>query len=312
MGDYLKDKVAVVTGSGRGIGRGIAILMAQEGAKVVVNDLGGGPDGTGGAQAPADDVVAEIEAKGGEAVANYDSVASPEGGENIIKTAIDSFGRLDILVNNAGILRDRMVFNMSDEEWDGVLKVHLYGTFYCTRTACRVFRNQKSGRIINFSSTSGLGNLGQTNYSAAKEAIIGLTRTVARDMGKYGVTCNAIRPGAATRLTVTPELKAAMERKAAQGIDRPSSSITAGEFDMSALDPDMVAPFVAWLAGDESGNVNGYDFGLAGGNIQLYSQPQIIKTIYQKGRWTVDELADVVPKTLGTGLANPSPPASPK
>jgi NAD(P)-dependent dehydrogenase (short-subunit alcohol dehydrogenase family) len=157
-----------------------------------------------------------------------------------------------------------------------------------------------------------LGNLGQTNYSAAKEAIIGLTRTVARDMGKYGVTCNAIRPGAATRLTVTPELKAAMERKAAQGIDRPSSSITAGEFDMSALDPDMIAPFVVWLAGDESGNVNGYDFGLAGGNIQLYSQPQIIKTIYQKGGWTVDELADVVPKTLGTGLVNPSPPASPK
>ena len=163
MGDYLKDKVAVVTGSGRGIGRGIAILMAQEGAKVVVNDLGGGPDGTGGDQAPSDDVVAEIKAKGGEAVANYDSVASPEGGENIIKTAIDSFGRLDILVNNAGILRDRMGFNMSDEEWDGVLKVHLYGTFYCTRTACRIFRTQKSGRIINFSSTSGLGNLGQTN-----------------------------------------------------------------------------------------------------------------------------------------------------
>ena len=210
MGDYLKDKVAVVTGSGRGIGRGIAILMAQEGAKVVVNDLGGATDGSGGDKSPADEVVNEIKAKGGEAVANYDSVASSEGGENIIKSALDSFGQLDILVNNAGILRDRMIFNMSDEEWDAVLKVHLYGTFYCARAACRVFRNQKSGRIINFSSSSGLGNLGQVNYSAAKEAIVGFTRTVARDMGKYGVTCNAIRPGAATRMTVTPELKAAM------------------------------------------------------------------------------------------------------
>ena len=155
MANYLKDKVAVVTGSGRGIGRGIAILMAQEGAKVVVNDLGGGTDGSGGDKAPADQVVDEIKAKGGQAVANYDSVASAEGGENIIKTSLDSFGKLDILVNNAGILRDRMVFNMGDEEWDDVLKVHLYGTFYCSRAACRVFRNQRSGRIINFSSSSG-------------------------------------------------------------------------------------------------------------------------------------------------------------
>jgi len=312
MGDYLKNKVAIVTGSGRGIGRGIAILMAQEGAKVVVNDLGGGTDGSGGDKVPADEVVNEIKAKGGEAVSNYDSVASSEGGENIIKTALDSFGQLDILVNNAGTLRDRMVFNMSDEEWDAVLKVHLYGTFYCARAACRVFRNQKSGRIINFSSSSGLGNLGQVNYSAAKEAIIGFTRTVARDMGKYGVTCNAIRPGAATRLTVTPELKAAMERKAAQGIEGPTGTTPTGEFDISALDPDMVAPFVVWLAGNESGNVNGYDFGVASGDIQLYSQPQIIKTIYKKGRWTVDELVEVFPKTLGTNLVNPSPAATPK
>jgi NAD(P)-dependent dehydrogenase (short-subunit alcohol dehydrogenase family) len=312
MGDYLKDKVAVVTGSGRGIGRGIAILMAQEGAKVVVNDLGGGMDGSGGDKAPADEVVNEIKAKDGEAATNYDSVASSEGGENIIKTALDSFGKLDILVNNAGILRDRMIFNMSDEEWDAVLKVHLYGTFYCSRAACRVFRNQRSGRIINFSSSSGLGNLGQVNYSAAKEAIIGFTRTVSRDMGKYGVTCNAIRPGAATRMTITPELKAAMERKAAQGIGGPTGTTPAGGFDISALDPDMVAPFVVWLAGDESGNVNGYDFGVASGDIQLYSQPQIIKTIYKKGRWTVDELVDVFPKTLGSNLVNPSPAVTSK
>ncbi|MFQ5925792.1 MAG: SDR family NAD(P)-dependent oxidoreductase, partial [Dehalococcoidia bacterium] len=212
MGDRLKGKVAVVTGAGRGIGRAEALLLAEEGAKVVVNDLGGAPDGSGEATSPADEVVKEIKDRRGEAVANYDSVATPEGGENIIKTAIDTFGRLDILINNAGILRDRMVFNMSPEEWDAVIKVHLYGHFNCTRPACVIFRQQRSGRIINTSSEAGLGNMGQANYSAAKEGIVGFTRTVARDMGRYGVTCNAIRPIAATRLTVTPELQAALER----------------------------------------------------------------------------------------------------
>ncbi|MDY6843880.1 MAG: SDR family oxidoreductase [Thermodesulfobacteriota bacterium] len=308
MGDLLKDKVAIVTGAARGIGKGIALLMAEEGAKVVVNDLGGAVDGSGGEKVPADEVVDEIKAKGGTAVANYDSVASYEDAENIIKTAIDSFGKLDILVNNAGILRDRMVFNMSYEEWDAVLQVHLYGVYNCTRHACPIMRNQKSGRIINFSSSSGLGNLGQANYSAAKEAIVGFTRTVARDMGKYGVTCNAIRPGAATRMTITPELKAAMERKAAAGVGGPS----AGLGQIGALPPEDIAPFVVWLASDESANVNGYDFQLRGGDIGLYSQPIISKTIFKTGRWTVDELKEVVPKTLAVGLVNPSPLAPPK
>ena len=152
------------------------------------------------------------------AVANYDDVSTTEGGENIIKTATDNFGGLDVLVNNAGILRDRMVFNMSPEEWDAVIKVHLYGHFNCTKPACVIMRQQKSGRIINFSSSSGLGNMGQANYAAAKEGIIGFTRTVARDMGKYGITCNAIRPAAWTRLTNTPELQKARERAASSGV----------------------------------------------------------------------------------------------
>ena len=185
MGDRLKDRVAIVTGAGRGIGRGEALALASEGAKIVVNDLGGAADGTGGEASPADEVVEEIKKMGGEAVANYDSVATTQGGENIVKTAVDAFGKLDILVNNAGILRDVMVFNMTEEQWDIIMKVHLYGHFNTIRPACVLFRQQRSGRIINTSSTAGLGGtFGQANYGAAKEGIVGLTRKVAQDMGR--------------------------------------------------------------------------------------------------------------------------------
>ena len=296
MGERLKDKVAIVTGAGRGIGRGVALLMAEEGAKVAVNDLGGGPDGTGASASPADDVVAEIRSKGGTAVANYNSVATAEGGESIIRAALDSFGRLDILVNNAGILRDRMVFNMTEDEWDIVLKVHLYGHFYCTKPACVIFRQQRSGRIINISSASGLGSMGQANYSAAKEGIVGLTRTVARDMGRYSVTCNAIRPGAATRLTMTPELHEAWRRSGRTDLIE----------EMERQRPEDVAPFMVWLATDEAAGINGYDFSVRGGDIGLYSQPTVIKSIHKDGRWTVDELSAIVPRTLAVGLADPA------
>lgn len=308
MGDRLKGKVAIVTGAGRGIGRGESLLLAEEGAKVVVNDLGGGPDGSGSATSPADEVVKEIKAKGGEAVANYDSVDTTEGGENIVKTAMDAFGGLDILVNNAGILRDRMIFNMTPEEWDIVMKVHLYGHFNCTRPACVIFRQQRSGRIINTASESGLGNMGQANYSAAKEGIIGFTRTVARDMGKYGVTCNAIRPRAATRLTVSPELQASIDRARAQGTQVP---IEAG-VDITKLDPDAIAPFVVFLATDEAAGINGRTFLLTAGQVSLYSEPVAEKTIYKDIMWTLDELLTVVPGTLAADLVNPAPPQPPK
>ena len=302
MGERLKEKVAVVTGAGRGIGRGIAILLAEEGARVVVNDLGGATDGTGKSNSPADEVVAEIETRGGTAVANTDSVATAQGGENIIKAAVDNFGRLDILVNNAGILRDRMIFNMTPEEWDACVKVHLYGHFNCTRPACALMRQQKSGRIINFSSTSGLGNMGQANYSAAKEGIIGFTRTVARDMGKYGVTCNAIRPGAATRMTVTPELEAAWKKRAAEG-GKPVPPIT-------EWSPDDIAPFVVWLCTEAAAGVNGYDFGVRGGHIALYSQPIQTVSIAKAGgeaQWTMDELDELASAVLAPVLENPAP-----
>jgi len=304
MGDRLKGKVAIVTGAGRGIGRGEALALAAEGAKVVVNDLGGAADGTGADKSPADEVVAEIKKMGGEAVANYDSVATMEGGEKIIKAAIDTFGRLDILVNNAGVLRDRMVFNMTEEEWDTVISVHLKGHFACTKPACVIFRQQRSGRIINTSSTSGLGNMGQANYAAAKEGIVGFTRTVARDMGRYGITCNAIRPGAGTRLTLSPEMEDARKKREAAGMGGPPR--------MEIPPPEAIAPFVVFLCTDEAANINGHTFQVRGGEVDLMTDPVVVRSIHKAGTWTVDELCKLAPQSLAAGLVNPMPPQPPK
>ena len=303
MGNRLQDKVAVVTGSGRGIGRGIAILMAQEGAKVVVVDPGVNVDGSGADNSIAQQVVSEIEQAGGTAVACTESVVSMEGGEQIIQTAIDKYGKLDIVVTVAGILRDRMVFNMTEQEWDDVIAVHLKGTFTIVKHACILFRQQRSGRIITFSSTSGLyGNSGQSNYGAAKDGIAGLTRVVARDMGRYGVTANAISPTAATRMTGSiPDDTANL--RAARGITRASPTMR-GE-------ADDVAPMVAWLASDAAAHVNGHVFHVTEGLVTLLNEPEPVKTINKPGKWTVEELARVVPVTLGFELHNPAPDQTP-
>jgi NAD(P)-dependent dehydrogenase (short-subunit alcohol dehydrogenase family) len=308
MPQRLKDRVAVVTGAGRGIGRAEALALAAEGARVVVSDYGGEKDGTGSSSGPAEQVAEEIRRAGGMAVANSDTVATWEGAERIIRCALDSFGRLDILVNNAGILRDRMVYNMSEAEWDTVQKVHLYGTFFCTHHACVSFRQQRSGRIINTSSAAGLGVLGMSNYSAAKEGIVGFTRSVARDMGRYGVTCNAIRPRAGTRLTLTPEMLASTERARAMGI---SGGVFGRELEHERLKPEEVAPFVVYLATDEAAGINGCVFFVAGGEIALYPEPVPVKTLFKEGRWTLEELIEAVPRTLSAGLVNPAPPAGP-
>ena len=317
MAGRLEGKVAIVTGAGRGIGRGEALLLAEEGAKVVVNDLGGGADGEGADASPADEVVAEIVAAGGEAVANYDSVATMEGGEGIVKTALDAFGRLDILINNAGILRDRMVFNMSEEEWDSVIAVHLKGHFTTTKHASLVFRQQRSGRIVNTGSESGLGNMGQANYAAAKEGIVGLTRTCALDLGRYGVTVNAIRPRAGTRLTLSPELREAMQRARAS---RQSESSDSGGGDtgagqaMSQMDaqaPEMVAPLVVYLCTDSAANVNGRDFVVGGDEVSLMSMPVKQATIHREGGWDLASLERVFPRVIGSELTNPAPPQPP-
>jgi NAD(P)-dependent dehydrogenase (short-subunit alcohol dehydrogenase family) len=302
----LDNKVAVVTGSGRGIGRGIAMLFAREGAKVVVNDPGVNTDGSGHDNGPADQVVAEIKAAGGTAVANYDSVASVEGGERIITTAVDTFGRIDILVNNAGILRDRMIFNMSEEEWDAVIAVHLKGHFACTKPASILMRQQRYGRIINFSSGSGIiGMPGQANYGAAKSGIAGFTRVVAKDLGRYGVTCNAIAPGASTRMTQqVPD--SARELRARAGI---ASAAAARPPAVPQLrDPEYVAPMVGYLCSDDAWNINGQIFHVAGGTVGLAHHPTPMRTLWKPAMWTLDELAAAVPNQLMSGIPNPAPP----
>jgi NAD(P)-dependent dehydrogenase (short-subunit alcohol dehydrogenase family) len=303
MGE-LEGKVAVITGAGRGIGRGIAMMMAAEGAKVVVNDPGVGPDGVGHDDGPADQVVAEIKVAGGEAVANHDTVATSEGGENIIKTAVDNFGRIDVLVNNAGILRDRMVFNMTEEEWDAVIAVHLKGHFNCTKPAAVLMRQQRYGRIINYTSESGLwGNAGQANYGAAKSGIAGLTRVVARELGRYGVTCNAIAPRAATRLVATiPEDRPGTRPAASQApADMPPPTAS------TSRDPEMIAPFTCYLATDAAWNINGQIFHVYGGTVAVLQHPTPWRTIFKPGMWTLDELSAQVPSIL-QGTRNPAPP----
>ena len=316
MAGRLEGKVAIVTGAGRGIGRGEALLLAEEGARVVVNDLGGSEAGEGSDARPADEVVAEIVAAGGEAVANYDSVATMEGGERIVRTALDSFGRLDILINNAGILRDRMVFNMSEAEWDSVIAVHLKGHFTTTKHASIVFRQQRSGRIVNTSSESGLGNMGQANYAAAKEGIVGLTRTLALDLGRYGVTANAIRPRAGTRLTLSPELREAMQRARAsrRGDSDSDSSETGAEQAVSQIDalaPEMVAPLVVYLCTDSAANVNGRDFVVGGDEVSLMTMPTKQASIHQEGGWDLASLERVFPRVIGADLTNPAPAQPP-
>ena len=304
MANLLKDKVAIVTGAGRGVGKGVARQLAEEGAKVVVVDLGVNVDGTGANQSVAEQVANEIKESGGIAVACAESVATMSGGENIIQTAIDSFGKLDIVITCAGILRDRMVFNMSEEEWDDVIAVHLKGTFTIVKNACILFRQQRSGRVITFSSTSGLyGNSGQANYGAAKDGIAGFTRVVARDMGRYGVTANAISPSASTRMTTSvPE--EARTLRASRGITSGTSPTLRGE-------PEDIAPFVTWLASDESSHVNGHVFHVTAGLVSLLNEPDPVKTIHKEGRWTLEELAKVFPATLGLELHNPAPAPPP-
>ncbi len=285
----LGGRVAVVTGAGRGIGREIALMMAQAGAAVVVNDLGGREDGTGAEPSPADQVVKAIQAAGGRAAASYDSVATMAGGRRIVETALDAFGRIDIVVNNAGIVRDRMIFNMTEEEWDAVIGVHLKGSFAVTRAAAPRFREQRWGRFVNVTSTSGLvGNVGQANYAAAKLGIVGLTRVTALDMARYQVTANCISPFAWTRLvgtipTETPEQKARVAK-------------------LERMSPRDIAPLAVYLASEAAAGVTGQIFGVRGKEVFVFSQPRPVRSIHHAEGWTPERLAEVFPGTLAHHL----------
>ncbi len=287
----LEGKVAVITGAGRGIGREEAITFALHGAKVVVNDPGVSFAGEGKETKVADEVVEEIKKIGGEAVANYDFVDDFEGAKRIIYTAIDKFGKIDILVNNAGILRDKMIFNMTQEDFDKVISVHLKGTFNCTHHACVWWRNQAkagnpvSGRIINTTSDAGLlGNIGQSNYGAAKAAIAAFTIIVADEMAKYNVTVNAIAPVARTRLTTdaTPQLAALFEMAAQAPFD--------------VLNPKAIAPLIVYLASDKSAGITGQVFRIVGNMIWLMRGWRSVefRKKSKKEYWKPDELDEVV------------------
>jgi hypothetical protein len=266
-------RVVIVTGSGRGIGRGEALEFARQGAKVVVNDVGCSTDGRGKEGDPAHEVVQEIKALGGDAVPNYDSVADFAAAERIIKTATNSFGRIDILVNNAGILRDARVIKMGEEDFDAVIGVHLKGTFNCARHAIPKMMEQNYGRIINITSSAGLrGNFGQSNYSAAKAGIMGLTFTWALECAKYGITVNAMAPAGLTRMVGTiPGM---------QGKPVPP--------EMSA---ELNAPMIAFLASEKAAHVNGQIFGRRGFAFTIFQTPRPIAAMYKPGGLTADEVA---------------------
>ena len=310
MGNRLEGRVAVVTGSGRGIGRSVAMLLAEEGASVVVNDLGANLDGTNISSGPADEVVEEIRSRGGTAVACYDSVATYGTAQSIIQTAIDNFGRMDILCHVAGILRDRMVFNMTEEEWDAVLAVHLKGAFNTVRHAVPHMIQQRYGRICLFSSGSGLGNTGQANYAAAKEGMVGFARVLARELAPFGITANAIYPGGATRMTGSvPD--AARELRTARGVigggQMAGRSAVAPEDSRAA---ENNAPKVVYLCTEAGGQITGQVIGTAGWQMSLYSPRHVVRSIHKDGRWTLDELEELVPMSLAAGIVNPAPPPS--
>jgi NAD(P)-dependent dehydrogenase (short-subunit alcohol dehydrogenase family) len=278
-------RVAVITGAGGGLGRGHARELARQGASVVVNDLGGDVHGEGGSSSAAQQVVDEIRASGGTAVANGDDISTSEGAERLIRSALDTFGSLHAVVNNAGILRDRTIINLSQQDWDAVLGVHLRGTFLVTREAASHWRERsKAGetndaRVINTSSSSGLfGNPGQSNYGAAKAGIAAFSIIASLELARYGITVNAVSPAARTRM-ITPR-------------GREHMSVDAGEFD--AYDPDNVGPLVAWLASPLSAEVTGRVFAMHGGRISVLEGWREGPTRDKEARWEPDELTDVV------------------
>jgi NAD(P)-dependent dehydrogenase (short-subunit alcohol dehydrogenase family) len=280
----LDGRVAVVTGSGRGIGREFALCFAREGASVVINDVGVALDGRGTEDDPAAQVCKEIEALGGKAVPNYDSVSDFDGAGRIIATAVDSFGTIDILVNNAGIVRDKTLVKMDEADFDSVIAVHLKGSFNCTRHAAPIMKDRNYGRIVNITSSAGLrGNFGQTNYGAAKAGLMGMTFVWALELGKYGITVNAVAPSGATRMTA-------------------SLFETSGEAPPPEENPALNAPLVAFLASEDAAHVNGQVLGRTEFGYTLFQTPKQIAWMWKDGGFTPGEVAANFDKILGQHL----------
>ncbi|WP_291548155.1 SDR family NAD(P)-dependent oxidoreductase [Bosea sp. (in: a-proteobacteria)] len=275
----LDGKVVVVTGAGGGIGRDIALMAGANGARVVVNDIGAGLDGSGQDDGPAARVVAEIKAAGGEAVASLDSVADAEGAQHIVQTALDAFGRLDGVVNNAGILRDTFFHKMTEEEWDRVVQVHLYGSFHVSRAAAPVFKQQQSGSLVHMTSTSGLiGNLAQANYSAAKLGIVGLSKSIALDMQRFGVRSNCIAPFAWSRMISSIK------------VDSPEQDARVAR--LQQMTPAKIAPLAVYLLSERATSVSGQIFCVRNNEILLFSQPRPVRSVQREGGWTPEQIAE--------------------
>jgi NAD(P)-dependent dehydrogenase (short-subunit alcohol dehydrogenase family) len=289
VGKCVAGKVIVITGAGRGIGREIALLAAAQGARVVVNDLGGAADGDGSDVSVAQAVANEIGKAGGVAVANGDSVAEPQGAERIIKTAIDHFGRIDCVVNNAGILRDRIFHRMSAVDWDAVIKVHLYGAFYMSKAAAPYFKEQEQGSYIHFTSTSGLvGNFGQANYAAAKLGIVGLSKSIALDMARFKVRSNCIAPFAWTRMIDSIPAQTEEEKRRVERFQQ--------------MTPEKIAPLVVYLASDRAEGISGQIFAVRNNEVFLFNQPRPIRAIHRSDGWTPQRLDEQLKGAFGASF----------
>ncbi|HSQ05423.1 MAG TPA: SDR family NAD(P)-dependent oxidoreductase [Burkholderiales bacterium] len=303
---HLKGKAAVVTGAGRGIGREVAKLLAAEGASVIVNDPGVGRGGEATQERPADDVVAEITRAGGKALPNYDSVAQYLKAGLMVKQCVDAFGKIDILVNAAGNLRERMIWNMSEDDFDSVVTVHLKGQWNMCHHAVKYMRQAGFGRIVNFSSDAFKGSVGQCNYSASKAGIIGLTRSIAKEAYKYGITANAICPQADTRMTLTEAVKENRRRKYEAGL------LTKEQWERYQMPrgPEYIAPMVAYLCTDQSDGINGQVFHVEKGRINTYYFGEDFKSLHKggDGMFTIDELIEDVPQSLMSGIVPVVPP----
>jgi NAD(P)-dependent dehydrogenase (short-subunit alcohol dehydrogenase family) len=289
MTGIVDGKVAIVTGAGRGIGRSIALLMAEEGARVVVCDIGASLEGAGTDAGPAHDVVGEIKKAGGQAIASTLSIAEPANGEKIVKASVDAFGRVDILVNNAGILRDRIFYRMSWSDWSDVINVHLNGSFVMSRACATLFREQNSGSYVHMTSTSGLiGNFGQANYMAAKLGILGLSRGIALDMARFNVRSNCVSPFAWTRMV--------------QSIPAETEAQKARVARAAQVTPDKVAPLVVYLASDEAEGISGQILSARNNEIYLFNQNRPIRTLHRSDGWTPQKLADQLKSAFATSF----------